>query len=91
MLSPLPRYLWHCCCNDPTHIVNSEQTDFASDMGRGLKDLMTNLRNMIFMRKLRGVTVMNSVEALGIVPDEHGNVLDIERVIALWGGGPGPP
>jgi hypothetical protein len=87
VLSPLPRYLWHRCCNDPTHIVNLEQTDFANDMGRGLKDLTTNLRNMIFMRKLRGVTVMNSVEALGIVPDEYGNVLDIERVIALWGGG----
>ncbi len=60
-------------------------------MGRGLKDLTTNLRNMIFMRKLPGVTVMNSVEALGIVPDEHGNVMEIERVIALWGGGPCPP
>jgi hypothetical protein len=91
VLSPLPRYLWHRCCNDPSHIVNSEQTDFASDMGRGLKDLTTNLRNMIFMRKLRGVTVMNSVEALGIVPDEHGNILDIERVIALWEGDPVHP
>jgi hypothetical protein len=91
VLSPLPRYLWHCCCNDPTHIVNSEQTDFASDMGRGLKDLTANLRNMIFMRKLHGVTVMNTVEALGIVPDEHRNVMDIERVIALWGGDPVHP
>jgi hypothetical protein len=34
---------------------------------------------------------MNSVEALGIVPDEHGNVMEIERVIALWGGGPRSP
>ncbi len=60
-------------------------------MGRGLKDLTTNLRNMIFMRKLRGVTFMNTVEALGIVPDEHGNVLEIERVLALWGGDPVHP
>jgi hypothetical protein len=56
-------------------------------MGRGLKELTTNLRNMIFMRKLRGLTVMNTVEALGIVPDEDGNVLEIERVLALWGVG----
>jgi hypothetical protein len=91
LLSPLPRYLWHRCCGDPTHIANSEHANFASDMGKGLKDLTTNLRNMIFMRKLRGVTVMNTVEALGIVPDEHGNVMDIERVIALWGGDPVHP
>jgi hypothetical protein len=91
VLSPLPRYLWNRCCSDPSHIANSELPDFASDMGKGLKDLTTNLRNMIFMRKLRGVTVMNSVEALGIVPDEHGNVMEIERVIALWGGDPVHP
>ncbi len=60
-------------------------------MGRGLKDLTSNLRNMIFMRKLRGVTVMNTVEALGIVLDEHGNVLEIERVLVLWGGDPVHP
>ncbi len=46
---------------------------------------------MIFMRKLRGLTVMNTVEALGIVPDEYGNVLEIERVLALWGGDPVHP
>jgi hypothetical protein len=87
ILSPLPRYLWHRCCGDPTHISNSEQPDFTSEMGRGLKDLTTNLSNMIFMRKSHGLTVMNTVEALGIVPDEHGNVLKIERVLAFWGGG----
>jgi hypothetical protein len=78
ILSLLPRYLWHRCCGDPTHITNSKQQEFASEMGRGLKELTTNLRNMIFMRKLRGLSVMNTVEALGIVPDADGHVLEIE-------------
>jgi hypothetical protein len=86
ILSLLPRYLWHRCCGDPTHITNSEQPEFASEMGRGLKELTANLCNMIFMRKLRGLSVMNTVEALGIVPDADGHVLEIERVLALGEG-----
>jgi hypothetical protein len=38
--------------------VNSEKPTFASDMGRGLRDLTINLRNMLFMRKLRNVTLL---------------------------------
>jgi hypothetical protein len=80
MLSPMSRYLWHRCCDDPAHITNSELPSSASDMGRGLKDLTINLRNMVFMRKLRGFTVMNMVEPLGIVPDAEGHAMDIERL-----------
>jgi hypothetical protein len=60
-------------------------------MGKGLKDLTVNLRNMIFMRKLRGVSIMNTVESLGIVPDAEGPSLDIERVLAIWGTDPVHP
>jgi hypothetical protein len=60
-------------------------------MGQGLKDLTVNLRNMVFMRKIRGVSVMNTVEALGIVPDSEGHSLDIERVLAIWGSDPVHP
>jgi hypothetical protein len=91
ILSPMPRYLWHRCCEDPTHITNSEIPTFTSDMGRGLKDLRVNLRNMIFMRKLCGLSVMNTVESLGIVPDAEGHAMDIERVLAIWGGDPVHP
>jgi hypothetical protein len=91
ILSPLPRYIWHRCCENPSHITNSENPTFASDMGKGLKDLMVNLRNMVFMRKIRGVSIMNSVESLGIVPDAEGRSLDIERVLAIWGTDPVHP
>jgi hypothetical protein len=86
ILSSLPRYLWHRCCKNPTHITNSELPTFANDMGRGLKDLTVNLRNMIFMRKLRSLSVMNIVESLGLVPDADGHTMDIERVLMIGGG-----
>jgi hypothetical protein len=57
----------------------------ASDMGRGLRDLTINLRNMLFMRKLKNVTIMNSTEALGIIPSDHGSDEGLDRIIALWG------
>ncbi len=90
-VSPLPRYAWARCCNDPEHIVNSEKATFASDMGRGLRDLTMNLRNMLFMRKLKNVTVMNSTEALGIIPSDHGSDEGLDRIIALWGSDPVHP
>jgi hypothetical protein len=91
ILSPLPRYIWHRCCENPSHITNSESPSFAKDMGQGLKDLTMNLRNMVFMRKIRGASVLNTVEALGIVPDSEGRSLDIERVLAIWGSDPVHP
>ncbi len=91
ILSSLPRYLWHRCCKNPTHITNSELPTFASDMGRGLKVLTVNLRNMIFMRKLRRLSVMNTVESLGLVPDADGHTMDIERVLVILGSDPVHP
>ncbi len=43
VLTPLPRYLCNRCCNDPTHITNSERESFAGDMGRGLRELTVNI------------------------------------------------
>jgi hypothetical protein len=92
-VSPLPRYVWARCCTDPDHIVNSEKGTFASDMGRGLRDLTINLRNMLFMRKLKNVIVVNSTEALGIIPSDQGSESDegLDRIIALWGSDPVHP
>ncbi len=43
---------------------NSEKSSFVGDMGRGLRDLPISLRNMIFVRKLKGVIVLNSTGSL---------------------------
>jgi hypothetical protein len=67
LLTPLPRYLWTRCCNNPTHITNSEDPGYAAEMGKNLHELNKSLKNMIFMRKLKNITLLNSLEALGIV------------------------
>jgi hypothetical protein len=90
-VSPLPRYLWTRCCNDPKHITNSEKESYAADLGRGLRDLTVNLRNMLFMRKLKNVSVLNSTEALGIIPSDQGSEEGLDRIIALWGSDPVHP
>jgi hypothetical protein len=91
VLTPLPRYLWHRCCGNPAHLTNSEEENFAREMGSRIRDLQIQLRNMIFMRKLKGVTVLNSVEALGIAQCQDNEEADLDRILALWGPDPVHP
>jgi hypothetical protein len=49
-------------------------------MGRALRELTVSLRSMIFMRKLKGVSVFNPIEALGIIP---GSDQDEEKICKL--------
>jgi hypothetical protein len=93
LLSPLPRYLWSRCCEDPTHIINSEEPGYAANMGTALCELNKSLRNMIFMRKMKGVTLLNSLEALGLIPGAGEDVVseDKGRIVALWGDDPVHP
>ncbi len=91
ILTPLLRYLRNRCCSNPAHITNSERNSFAGEMGKGLRDLTVNIRNMIFMRKLKGVSVLNTVEALSIIPGQSGDAMDIDKILALWGPDPVHP
>ncbi len=92
LLTPLPRYLWSRCCDNPAHITNSEVPGYAASMGSALGELNKCLRNMIFMRKLKGVFTLNSIEALGLIPSLASDYTDDEeRVIALWGPDPVHP
>jgi hypothetical protein len=88
VLTPMPRYLWNRCCTDRAHITNSESENFAKDMGNSIRELNVNLRNMVFMRKLKGVSVLNTVEALVISPGGNSDGLDLDRILALWGANP---
>ncbi len=58
---------------------------------RGLRDLTINPINMIFMSKFKGVSVLNTVESLEIVPGEDGEAMEVDRVQALWGSDPVHP
>jgi hypothetical protein len=93
LLTPLPRYLWTRCCSDPSHITNSEDSEHAAGMGRSLQELNKSLKNMIFMRKLKDISLLNSLEVLGIVATADAGTLDDDegRVIAMWGADPVHP
>ncbi len=43
------------------------------------------------LRKLKGVSMLNTVEALGIVPGHSGEAMEIDRILALWGPDPVHP
>ncbi len=47
----------------------------------------------MFMRKMKGVTMLNSLEALGLIPSaEDDSVSEDEgRIVALWGDNPVHP
>jgi hypothetical protein len=62
-------------------------------MGTALRELNKSLRNMIFMRKMKGVTMLNSLEVLGLIPSADTDTLsdDEGRIIALWGDDPVHP
>jgi hypothetical protein len=89
ILTPLLRYLWSRCCDDPSHITNSEVPGYAAGMGTVLRELNKCLKNMIFMRKMKGIIILNAIEALGLIPSPTEEYTDDEkRVIALWGPDP---
>jgi hypothetical protein len=52
-------------------------------MGTNLRELTGNLRNMIFMHKLKGIAVLNTVEALSNIPDTGRSALEVDW---LYGG-----
>jgi hypothetical protein len=57
-------------------------------MGKSLHELNKSLKNMIFMRKLKNISLLNSLEALEIVPTNDSSDEDEGRVIAMWGPDP---
>ncbi len=53
-------------------------------MGLQLCNLVTSIRNMIFMRKLKGFTLFNPVDALGITPGQGKSECDEDAILDLW-------
>jgi hypothetical protein len=91
VITSLPGYVRARCCSNPEHIVNSEKSSFAADMGRALPDLTVNLKDMIFMRKLLRVMMLNSSEALGTILGDSSGEEGLDRIIDLLGSGPVHP
>jgi hypothetical protein len=73
--------------------MNSEELGYAARMDRSLHELNKSLKNMIFMCKLKDITLLNSLEALGIIATADSCISDDDKgqVIALWGADPVHP
>jgi hypothetical protein len=73
--------------------MNSEELGYAAGMDRSLHELNKSLKNMIFMCKLKDITLLNSLEALGIIATADSCISDDDKgqVIALWGADPVHP
>jgi hypothetical protein len=70
------------CCYDASQIVNSEIPTYEADTGKALKDLTMNLRNDLHAQA-EGVTIINTIEAVGIVPRCCGNCFGLDSIMGL--------
>ncbi len=55
-----------------------------ADVGRALMEMSISLKKMIFMGKLRDITILNPSEALGIIPGSGSEVVGENLIIDLW-------
>jgi hypothetical protein len=60
-------------------------------MGLQLRKLVTALRNTIVVRKMKGVTLFNPVEALGITLGRGEGGGEEDAILDLWGANPVRP
>jgi hypothetical protein len=59
VMTPLPRYLWSSCCDDPDHAPNIASVDHVPSMLAGLAGVQKLWRGMLFRERLRNTKVCN--------------------------------
>jgi hypothetical protein len=79
LLTPLMRYVKRKCCDDPGHIIN--KGSFGEEIGEGLNEICSWLRNMAFTRRIRNFTVMDPNETM-LTGDDI--VKDAHRIKKFW-------
>ena len=55
----MPRYITHCCCDDPAHLTNRGNPDFAADLQASLAEARANLRSFAFSDNIRKISVID--------------------------------
>jgi hypothetical protein len=74
----------YSCCNDLSHCTNRGEDSFSADMNQALKDIRLWLEDMLTLRKLVNVYLLDPCPALGLTgPD-----MDVEYAMELWGTDP---
>jgi len=87
VLGPTARYVIGPCCGNPDHVSNINEEQFTSRISASVRDLGRYLRQLVWHRRWRNVTVVNTVELMGI-----GGSLSLDEVnlrladmLDLWG------
>jgi len=87
VLGPTARYVIGPCCGNPDHVTNMNEEQFTTRISASVRDLGRYLRQLVWHRRWRNVTVVNTVELMGI-----GGSLSLDEVnirladmLDLWG------
>ena len=88
LVGPLPRYAVDRCCADTSHITNFGDSDYLAQMAEKLKNLAKNIKNLTFMRRLKGVRIVTPISMMGLAsnPPKTGEELKV-----IWGPDPVHP
>jgi uncharacterized membrane protein YgcG len=64
LLTPIPRYLWSSCCEDPTHAPNISSDEHLVTMLADLEATTRSWRGICFREKLRNTKLCNVAGAV---------------------------
>ena len=87
VLGPVVRYIIASCCDNPEHISNICDADYSPNQAGSVQVLGRYLRQLVWHRRWRNVTVVNTGDMMGIcgsVSVEEA-VIRMKDVSELWG------
>jgi hypothetical protein len=58
-LTPLPRYVYTCCCTNLEHAANRAEPGFEEDIKKALAECRDHYKNFLFTSGLRGFVIRN--------------------------------
>jgi hypothetical protein len=58
-LTPLPRYVYTCCCTNLEHAANRAEPGFKEDIKKALAECRDHYKNFLFTSGLRGFVIRN--------------------------------
>lgn len=64
LLTPLPRSWKQSCCEDLEHVTNRNDDTLVIDLLSGLDRLRRQCKDQLFLLKVRGLTVLNTVQLI---------------------------
>jgi len=95
IFSPIYRYVTARCCDDPTHLTNSEDKLFPARVSNSLREIHHLLRSLVWHKHWRHVKVCNPAVYMGIWPDTsltpEEEEARIPEMLRRWGKDPVHP